>query len=609
MSIAEKDATMAELSPPPADRTGRALAIGVVVVCLIVAAFLAGRRTSSPPGSGSPTTTAESHEGHDHGTGAGQHAAGGATGHGEDGHTQAAEGVVKFTPSALAKAGIRVQPVSDTGVRAYLQVTGAVEPNLAGVVKVTPRVAGKITSLRATVGDPVRAGQVLATMTSTELAAAQAQYRQAVARVAAAQANLRRQRQLAGFGEFGQHKVQEARGTFNAAQGDVHEAQAEINAARNEVAEAEAALAAAQSDEASAHSDVISAETMVGQSETQVGVAESRFNRQEALLKEQLTSRQDWEQARADFQKAQSDVRAAKAALGSASARVQATHAKARQAQAVIETHRARLQQSEAKLAAAQHRLALARAALAREEKVFSSGILASKEVADAEALLRHAEIERAGAADAVRLLGGTPGGSNTLAVSAPLGGRITERTVTAGETVTSDKPLFTVVNLHTVWVQLNVYQRDLSAIRVGLPVTVRTDAVPGKQFQGTVAYIGDAVDETTRTVKVRCVIPNPGGRLKPDMFVRGGIATGARARGLAVPREAVQTLEGKAVVFVQGDAEGEFTIQAVQPGETVGTQTIIASGLQEGDIIVTQGAFMVKAEAMKAELGHSHAH
>jgi cobalt-zinc-cadmium efflux system membrane fusion protein len=522
--------------------------------------------------------------------------------------------VVTFTPAALEKAGIRVQPVAYRSVRAQLQVTGAVEPNLAGVVKVTPRVAGKITSLQASIGDTVRAGQVLATMTSMELAAAQAQYRHAAARVSAARASLRRQSRLAGFGEFGQHKVQEARGTFNAAQGDVNEAQAEINAARNEVAEAEAARAVAQSEQVSAESDVTQADTSVTQARTQVEVTRSRFNRQEALLKEELTSRQDWEQARADYQKAQTDVQAAHAAVRSAQAKQVAAHAKVHQANSVIDTHRARLKQAEAKLVAARQRLEIAREAQAREEKVYRSGILASKEVADAEAALRQAEIDRNAAADAVRLLGGTPGGSHTLAVAAPLSGRITERTVTAGETIPAEKPLFTVVNLNTVWVQLNVYQRDLPSVQdprsarvPRLPVTITTDAVPGKQFSGTVAYIGDIVDETTRTVKVRCVIPNPGSLLKPDMFVRGRIAAAAERRGIAVPRDAVQTLEGKTVLFVQGDHSGEFEAKEVQTGDTVGDQTLIASGVAPGDLIVTRGAFMVKAQAMKAELGHKH--
>lgn len=600
---------MTEMRSQPVTGPWRAAAGGVLILSMLVGAFVVGQRSSMPPGGGSEAQVqaAADADGQEHAGHAGE-GDGGHAGHaGEEGHGSHEEGVIEFSTEALAKAGIEVRPVGYTSVRSQLQVTGAVAADLAGVVKVTPRVSGKITSLRANVGDTVRAGQVLATMTSTELAAAQGQYRLAGARVSAARANLGRQRQLAGFGEFGQHKVQEARGNASAAQGDVNEAQAEINAAHNEVAEAEAALAATRSEEVSAQSDVAAAESVLAQARTQVEVSRSRFDRQEVLLKEALTSLQDWEQARADHQKAQTDVQAAQAAIRSAQAKVEAARAKERQAQSVIATQRARLQQAEAKLAAARHRLEIARLALAREEKIYRSGVFASKEVADAEAALRQAEIDRNAAADAVRLLGGTPDGSNTLSVTAPLAGRITERSVTAGETVSPEKPLFAVVNLKTVWVQLAVYQRDLSSIRVGLPVTITTDAVPGKRFSGSVAYIGDVVDETTRAVNVRCVIPNPGGLLKPDMFVRGTIITPVQRRVLAVPNHAVQTQEGKTVVFVQGDHPGEFETKEIQAGETVDGRTIIASGLAPGDRVVTRGAFTVKAQAMKAELGHSH--
>jgi cobalt-zinc-cadmium efflux system membrane fusion protein len=596
------------------------LALAGVVAVAGTGAFLLGKRSAGPetvvradgqkPEARSQKPERSGHEEHhvaDH-----SHAGGGACDHdhgaGEE-HADEHDGVIRFSPEALAKASIRVEPVQAGAIRAHLPVTGVVEPNIGGLVKVTPRVAGKIASLRATIGDRVRAGQVLATMTSTELATAQAQYRQATARVSAARANLRRQRQLAGFGEFGQHKVQEARGGFNAAQGDLHEATADVNAVRNEIAQAEAALVAARSDEASSRSGVVVAEAAVSQAQSQVEVTTSRLRRQEALLQAELVSRQDWEQARADARKAEADLKAAQAAVGSAKEHVEAASAKVRQAQAVIETQRARLQQAQAKRVAAMERLTIAAEVLDREEKVYKSGVFASKEVADAEVALRHAEIERASAADAVRLLGGTPGGGNTLAIVAPLDGRITQRAVTAGETVAIEHTLFTVVNLDSVWVQLNIYPRDLASVRTGLPVTIRTEAVPGKEFAGRVAHVGDIVDETSRTVKVRCVIPNPGSLLKPDMFVRGMIATASRGSGIGVPREAVQTLEGKTVVFVPGEGPGEFEPREVRTGDTVDGRTVVRSGLAAGDRVVTQGAFMVKAQAMKSELGHSHAH
>jgi cobalt-zinc-cadmium efflux system membrane fusion protein len=183
----------------------------------------------------------------------------------------------------------------------------------------------------------------------------------------------------------------------------------------------------------------------------------------------------------------------------------------------------------------------------------------------------------------------------------------VTERKVNVGETVSPEKPLFTVLNLNTVWVQLSVYPRDLSRLQVGLPVTITTDAVPGRRFPGAVASIGDGLDETTRTVRVRCVVPNPAGLLKPDMFVQGRIATSTRAPGIAVPRDAVQTLEGKTVVFVEGSHPGEFVPQPVETADTADGHTAITTGLGAGQRVVTRGAFLVKAQAMKSELGHKH--
>jgi cobalt-zinc-cadmium efflux system membrane fusion protein len=180
---------------------------------------------------------------------------------------------------------------------------------------------------------------------------------------------------------------------------------------------------------------------------------------------------------------------------------------------------------------------------------------------------------------------------------------------VTAGETVDPEKTLFTIVNLGSVWVQLSVYSRDLPSIRVGQLVSITTDAVPGRLFTGKIAYVSDTLDQTTRTVKVRCVIPNPGGQLKPQMFVRGRVETPLQRQTVAIPRDALQNLEGKSVVFVPGDHLGEFVAREVRPGGSVDGLTLIVSGLSPGERVVTKGAFIVKAQTMKGELGHSHAH
>lgn len=558
---------------------------------------------------------------------------------------EAEKGVIQFDEESLKLAELKVAPVTPRSLQAGLAVTGMVEPNLGGVVKITPRVAGKITSVLVNQGDNVQRGQALATLASTELAQAQAAYRQAGARVAVAANNLDRQRNLGRLGEFGRHQVEEARSTDVTAQGEINTTQSELAAARNEVTEArsekasfEGEAAAAQSGVASAESEAASAESEItealgqvkalqaalAQAQTGVKVSQSRFNRLDTLLKEQLASRQDWEQAQADYQRALSDVdaaqaniaqgqartetarghlRAAQAKVKAAQAQVRAAEARAEQATAKIDSALARRNQVEARLAAARKRSEITSQSLSREEKVYKGGFLTSKELVEADAAWRLAQAEQRAAAENIRLLGGTPGGGNLLRVVAPLGGRLTERTVTLGETVTSEKTLFTVVNLNSVWVQLNVYQKDLRTVRSGQTVSLTTEAAPGHKFSGVVSYIGDVVDETTRTVKVRAVIQNPRNVLKPQTFVRGKIAAPVRAQLLAVPKDAVQELDGKQVVFVAADHPGEFRAKAVQTGDLIDEQTVITSGLESGDRVVTVGAFLVKAQAMKSEL------
>jgi RND family efflux transporter MFP subunit len=487
-------------------------------------------------------------------------------------------GVVRFEGQGLKLAHLRIETVGYRSVRSRLPVTGTVEANPAGMVQVTPRAAGKLTAIRVTVGDSVRAGEILATEASTDLAQAQAAYRQAAARGAVAGNNLQRQRQLARLGAFARPSLEAARNQAATAQAEARTAQADV--------------ATAQADISQAESELQVLRTALEQARTQAGVSQSRFNRADLLLKEELVSRQDWEQARADDQKARADIAAARAKIA--------------QGQAGIETARANLQTAQAKLAAARKRSQIATQALAREQSVYQGGYATSKEIVAAEADLRQARLEQRAAGDNIRLLGGIPGGSDQIPLRAPLTGHVTERFVTAGEMVTPDKTLFTILNLHTVWVQLNVYPKDVPAVRAGQAVTVASDTAPGYTFSGTVSYISDVVEPATRTVRVRCVIRNRRDLLKPGAFVRGNIAAHPedRAPALIVPKDAVQQMGGRPVVFMPAGKPDEFRAHPVEVGQSFGTLVEIRSGLRPGDRIVTRNAFLVKAQAMKGELG-----
>jgi RND family efflux transporter MFP subunit len=540
-------------------------------------------------------------------------------------------GELVVSQEAMDLAEIRVGLASQRLVTEKLAATGVVEAGGDRLVKVTPRVAGKVISVAVVVGDAVRAGQTLALMESAELARAQATYQQAAARVTVARNNLERQRKLAGLGVFGVPRVEEARKESAAAQGEVNSAVNEAAAARTEVAEArsrraafEAEVASAEGEAASAESEIAEAESHLGvlsaafsQAETQVNVTQSRFNRVDRLLSSGVTSRQQWEVAQADVQKSQADVAAARANIAqgqakvattrshlrSTKAKVQAAQAHAQQSADAVETALARQYQAEAKLDAARKRVEIAQQTLTREQAVFQGGHLTSKEIVEAEASLRQAELDRQAGAQNVRLLGAEPGGGSRIAVTAPIAGRIQERSVSPGETVGAERPLFTVLNLDLVWIALAVAPQDLPNVRVGQRVELISETAPGRTFTGSVSAVGSVADEKTRTVSVRCALVNRDGALRPETFVRGNIVTDVRRERVTVPVGAIQDHSGKMTVYVGGPVPGAFEVRHVKLGIQDGGWREIASGLRPGERIAVRGTFYLKSEALKSSL------
>jgi membrane fusion protein, heavy metal efflux system len=485
-------------------------------------------------------------------------------------------GDLQITQEAMELAEIQIAPSSTRLVAEKLPVSGTLEAGGDRLVKVTPRVAGKVVAVRAVVGDAVRAGQVLGLIESTELAQAQAAHRQAVSRVAVARNNLQRQRDLARLGAFGGPRVEEARRAATATQGEVNIGESEVSAASAEVAEAQ--------------SDVGALRAALAQAKTQVKVAQSRFERADLLLKEQLVSRQDWEQAQADQQRAEADVDAAQAKL--------------EQGQAKVETAQAHLKAARAKFAEAGKRAQIASRALAREQAVYTGGYATSKEIVEAEAGLRQAELDQQAAAQAVRLLGGLPGGGSVVALTTPIAGRIQERNVSMGETVDTEHALFTVINLDQVWAQLAVTPRDLPHVRVGQRVELTAETAPGRVFTGPISAIANAADEKTRTVRVRCALANRDGALRPETFVRGHIITDVRRQRVVVPLAALQEHNGKETVYVAKDGHpGAFEVRHVKLGVTGDGWREVASGLQAGEKVAVNGTFYLKSEALKSSL------
>jgi len=185
--------------------------------------------------------------------------------------------------------------------------------------------------------------------------------------------------------------------------------------------------------------------------------------------------------------------------------------------------------------------------------------------------------------------------------LKSPLAGTVVERNVTVGQMVGADptQVLYTIADLNELQVVAEVYERDLSRVSKGVAVTVTVEAYPDETFSGTIVYVGDVVDPTTRTIKVRCNVTNRDLKLKPEMFARVRLRVGSSRPVLALPKEAVIEVGGQAYVFVQA-ADGRYVRRPVVTGTMSGDTIQIREGLQSGERVVVKGALLLKGEMEK---------
>ncbi len=254
----------------------------------------------------------------------------------------------------------------------------------------------------------------------------------------------------------------------------------------------------------------------------------------------------------------------------------------------------------------------IARENYQRELRLEEQGISSRKELLEAEAELRRMEAALNSARQRLQVLGAGNGPGGQFAITAPFPGVVVERHASLGEMASSSDQLFTVANLDQLWIELDIYERDLSRVTAGQAVDVTTAAYPGRSFPGQIVYVGDIVDPAKRAVRARVEIPNSDGVLKPGMFAHALIRVGSGGPPVVVvPQEALQEVEGRRVVFIPGTQPGEFRVWPVEVGEAIedGLVTIL-SGLNAGDRVVTTGAFTLRSELAESEIGEAgHGH
>ena len=383
-------------------------------------------------------------------SGGGEHAEKKEAGHKEEkrGHDErkekkeghegtASAGSVKMTAEVQKQNGVVVAPAKKQRLGGVISATGKVEANADRIAHVSPRISGKIVAVRASLGDSVSAGQALATLDSVELGEALGRYHQ---------------------------------------------------------------------------------------SKTKLALAQSNMERIKNLVEKKIAARKDILQAETDFKTAQTELHT-------------------------------------------------------DEERLSLYGVSAAD-------------------------LKGDNHKKPLLPVRSPIGGIITEKHAIVGELSDPSKSLYTVADLSSVWVLVDINEKDLAKVRKGQAAIVTVGAFPDLKLKGRITYIADLVNEATRTVKARIEVANPGRKLKPEMFATVELALPADTPAvLAVPEDAFQELEGKKVLFVTENGT-EFEPRKVELGRASGGMAEVVSGLKEGERYAVKGSFLLKSELKKGELG-----
>ena len=473
---------------------------------------------------------------------------------------------------------VETAPVQAERQAADLHATGQILFSSDRTVKISPRLTGRVRQVFVRVGDHVSLGQTLALLDSVDAAAAQNTARQndnklrlasstlerterlyhlGTPDVTSAQSNLDQAKARVEFTQTALERVQEQARIGGFTEKPVEDAQTAVVAAR-------ADLAQAQADQAQAQRDRDRKAKLV-----EIGVA------------------------------AKSDLEAAENALDKAHVTVKAD----------------------------QEKLALVQTALDRERKAFKTNLYADQQMRSAQSDARQAHLQQEAAETALRLakttvrrdllqarsdfqaakadaenahhvltLLGQPGADGAVKIQAPISGIVTDRQVSPGQIVDQSQmtpwQMFTLSDTTTVWVEADVYEKDIGAIRLGQKLAITVAALPSRTFQGTVRRIAPALDQKTRAVKVRAEIANADGLLKDGMYADVRIRSGEGKAALIVPLEAV--LHDGDSDFVYVKKKEKYLRRQVTLGAQRDGKAIVEKGLTAGDLIVIHGALFL---------------
>lgn len=190
--------------------------------------------------------------------------------------------------------------------------------------------------------------------------------------------------------------------------------------------------------------------------------------------------------------------------------------------------------------------------------------------------------------------------GSGRITLRSPLSGEVVHRDAVLGQVVGPTEPILSVANLDRLWVELDVFEHDLSRVADGDRVEIESETHPDRTFSGQVTHVDATINIATRSARVRVLVDNRERLLRPGQFVTARLMTQGQARSaLTVPAMAVLQVEGSPAVFV-ALKHGQYVARPVELGVTDGDRVEVTRGLVEGETVVAEGAFVLKSELLR---------
>jgi len=282
--------------------------------------------------------------------------------------------------------------------------------------------------------------------------------------------------------------------------------------------------------------------------------------------------------------------------------------------EALVELQSMELGKARAAYLSAKARADLADQTLERKRGLAAERIAPVREVQEAEAEARAAQAELQAARASLQALGigepgesGTPGDASRFLLRSPIAGTVVERNATRGQLADPSTSLFHIADLSRLWLTVHAFERDAVRVTPGTSARLTFPALPGREFSGTVTLIGRQVDTGSRTIPIRVEVANERDLLRPGMSATAWLPVGKGSLEIvSVPAACLQRVEEEWVVFLPGE-EGLFEIREVGRGRDLGGEVEILTGLQPGETVVVEGAFLLKAEAEKSRGEGAH--